>query len=117
MATSSFTAEWMNVDGSDNDSREDIDTTYLGTTGGYRTYMPGDLLDGGEFTAVMHWTGAEDPPTDQAAEVITIDWAGSGKTWAFSGYMKNCTPAVPLGDKMTAVATFKIAGAITKTTA
>ena len=49
LATSATSFEIM--EGSkDASSVEVIDTSYIGTTGGYRTKIPGDLIDGGAYT-------------------------------------------------------------------
>ena len=112
--TSVFVAEWNNVEGSGNDERADIETSHLGTADNYKTYIPASLVDGGEFSADINWTGAEDPPTTAVVETITIDWAGTALTWAFSGYIKSASPSAASGERMQASIVIKVAGPITK---
>lgn len=114
--TSSFAGVYTEISGSDNDTRNDLDVSHMGTTGGYREYEPGGLLEGGEFTMRILWDGTLDPPSTGAAENITIDFGGAGVSWAFSGYVKGVTPTVPLDDVMMCDITVKVAGAITKDT-
>jgi hypothetical protein len=118
--TSSFSFDLLDVSGSGNDSREAIQTSHMGTTG-YHSYIPGDLMDGGEFTVEGHFGAAEQPPTGNGAtgstgETITFDWGGSGNTWAFTGFMTEFTPGATIEDRMTFSATIKVAGVITKST-
>lgn len=112
--TSSFVALWNNLEGSGNEARDDIETSHLGTTGDYKTYIPTDLVEGGEFSADIEWNGTEDLPTVDPLEIITIDWAGSGKTWAFNGYQKGASPTAVVGEKMSVSIVIKVAGPITK---
>ncbi len=111
--TSAFTAEIMNINGNDMFSREDIDTTHMGTTG-YRTYMPSDLVEGGTVDFEFAFDPDEQPPIG-AAETITITFpiaAGnsSGATLVFTGYIKTWSFSDPLEEKMTANATIKVDG-------
>lgn len=113
--TSAFSFELTDVQGSDNDKREVIDSTHMGTSGGYVTKDPWDLRDGGSINVEGHFTGAQNPPSGAAKETITVDWGGTAKTWAFTGFMRNFVPKAPLRDKMTFSAVLEVAGAITKT--
>jgi hypothetical protein len=112
--TSSFAFELLEVNES-GESREAIDCTHMGTSA-TRAFVPGDLTDGGSITVRGHYTGAQDPPIDAAAETITIDWGGSGLTCAFSGFMTNFAAGAQIEEKMEFTAEIKVAGAITRTT-
>ncbi len=113
--TSSFTIDVMSVDGSGNETREAIRTSHMGTTGTH-TYTPSDIMDGGTFTVEGNFDGTQDPPTSGAVETITIDWGGSGYTWAFDGFITEFSPSAPFEDKMSGSFTIQVAGAITKVT-
>lgn len=120
--TSGFNAYITNVSGP-GITREAIETTHLGTTGG-KTFIPGDLYDGGELTLdVMHDPSITVPMlAGNQPETITITYptpAGmsSGATWSFSGFMTNYEPTAPLEDKMTATVTIKLTGNLTQTPA
>jgi hypothetical protein len=95
-------------------SREAIDTSHTATTNGKMTFMPSDLIDGGELQVEIHFVPSEVPPISSAAETVTITF-GSGTTWAFSGFLTNYEPAAPIDDRMTATVTIKVSGAITIT--
>ncbi len=116
--SSGFFAEITNVDGSM--SRDPVDTTHSTTTGGYKTFIPSDLIDHGEVEVELHFdpdvgTGI---PIDGAAETVTITFptpvgGSSGATWAASGFLTNFSFSAPIDDKMTANATLKLSGDIT----
>lgn len=104
-------------------TRDPVETTHLGTTGG-KTFRPGDLYDGGEVTlSVMHDPSITPPMTsNQQAETITItcpipSGLTTGATWVFSGFMTNYNPTLPLEDKMTASVTIKVTGSLAITAA
>ena len=87
--------------------RTAIDVTNMDSTNA-KEFIPAALYDAGGLEVTMLYDGAEDPPIDQAAETVTIDWAGSnGKgTLSFSGFMTNFEIIAPeSGDKITAKAT------------
>jgi len=97
-------------------SRPALDTTHLGTTTA-RTYMAGDLYDGGEMTMRGHFDPAASlPPIDQAAETITIDFSGAGAgTFEYSGtgFMTAFDATAVEENVMSFTATIKWTGAIT----
>ena len=114
--TSSFTANFtsLSIDGI---TRISIPTSHLGTTTAH-TFVPGDLIDAGEFSMEFQWDPDDYPPIEGAIETITISFplssGGSTKaTFAFSGFMTNFSGAIPLEDLMTGSATVKITGDIT----
>ncbi len=120
--TSGFSAYILEV-GGPGISREVVDTTHMGTTGG-KTYRPGDLYDGGELSLSVAFDGSISPPmlAGEQPETITVTWpipAGlsTGAIWSFSGFMSNYTPTSPIEDKMTASVTVKVTGSITLTAA
>lgn len=111
--TSSFTAEIMSVNGNDI-TREDIDTTHMGTTN-YRTFIPADLVDGGSIELEINFDPDSQPPIAGAAETITITFplpAGQSTPadLEFSGYVNSWSWGVPNEEKMTATLTIKVDG-------
>lgn len=111
--TSSFTAEVLSVNGNDI-SREDIETTHMGTTN-YRTFMPSDLVDGGSVDMEIAFDPDSQPPFTAAAETITITFplpAGQSTPAdvEFSGYVSSWSWSDPLEERMTADITIKVDG-------
>jgi len=98
-------------------SRDALKTSHLATTGGYHTYVPDDLVEGGEVSMEVFWDPLDTyPPISAAAETITITNNDSGlATEAFSGFVVNFEPTRQLGALMMATLTLKVAGAITFT--
>lgn len=98
-------------------SREALETSHLGTAGGYKTFTPDDLIDGGELTLDVFWDALDTrPPISAAAETITLTHNDTGAaTEAFSGFVTGFDKAISLGALMTATITIKIAGAVTFT--
>jgi hypothetical protein len=112
--TSAFTLSKTEVSTS-GESRESVETTHLGTTG-YRTFIPSDLVDGGEMTIRGQFVGDETPPISTAAETATIDWSGqgSGFTSAASVFCTNVNRSAQIGPNLMEIElTFKVAGAWT----
>ena len=111
--TSEFSANIIDVDGPSME-RGAIDVTHMGTTTAM-TFIPAKIYDGGSVNITFEFNGGDDPPIDQAAEAIVIDWAGSNGTGqhAFSGFMTNYKPGAKIGDRMTAEATLKCTGGVT----
>ena len=68
--TSEFTAELLGVTPFAM-SRPAVDTTHLGTTG-FKTYEPGDLVDGGEGQLRIKYDPGTTIPMFAVAELITI---------------------------------------------
>lgn len=108
-----FLAQIRNVDGPDM-SRNAINTSHAGTTGGYMTYIFADLVEGGSVDVDLIFDEDAEPPIDSAPETVTITYPG-GATVAFSGGLTNFRPTAPYDDLMTARATLKVCGAITWT--
>lgn len=117
--SSSFFAEILSVD-PPSMSRAAIDTTHSGTSGGKATFIPSDIIDMGECNVEIAFNPSTDPPIDAVLETVTITFPISSggmtaATWAFSGFMTNYTPTVPIDDRMTARCTLKVTGDITVT--
>lgn len=112
--TSSFSANIISVSGPGS-SREAVETTHLGTTTA-KTFVPSDLIDGGEMSMTIQHDGTLDPPENAAAETITIDWggAGTGEKWTFSGFVTAYEPSAEIEEVMTADMTVKVTGDITR---
>ena len=109
--TSAFVANVMSISHG-GIQRPSVDTTHLGTTTA-RTFMPGDLYDGGEITLNIQWdpAAAVKPPIGGAVETITIDFGTP--TVSFSGFATGYGYDVPLEELMTSEITIKVTGAIT----
>lgn len=109
--TSAFTANitdfaWSGV------SRPSVNADHLGSTAG--TFLPGGVVDPGELTLEIHSEGGDNlPPTDAAAETITLEFA-DGSSLAASGFITNWDPASGSTDELvTGSITIKFTGAIT----
>lgn len=109
--SSSFFAEILSVTIPEM-TRDAIETTHAGTTGGKRTFIPSDLEDMGEFTVELNLDETTKPPIDSAAETVTITFA-SGTTWSFTGFMTSAGGSGPIDDRMTGSYTVKISGDVT----
>lgn len=109
--TTGFSANIVDIDGP-GVTRAAVDGRHLGTSG-YITFAPSGILDGGEMSMTVHHDPALTVPDTNAAETITIDWAASGNTWSFSGFMTGYSPGARLEEYMTATMTVKVAGTIT----
>lgn len=119
--TSSFSAQILDVSMSGL-SREVFDTSHMGTGApgsnqlNNKTFIPSELVDGGELSFDIHFNPDTEPPLADAVETVTITWNG-GATWAFSGAMTSYEPGAPLDGKMTASVRVKVCGPITVTAA
>ena len=109
--TSGFDANLISVNGP-GVTREDIDNTHMGTDTAM-AFLPSALYNGGEVSITVEHDASIDVPISEDAETITIDWAGSGSTWAFSGYCKGYTPGASIGERMEAEMVIKVTGEIT----
>lgn len=92
----------------------DVDTTTLDSTGGFRTFIAG-LIDGGEVSCQMIY----DPSVEshktlgtrfkaRTLHTYTITHPSTTAGAAFSGYIKSLSRAVPLDDVVTCDITFKV---------
>ncbi len=101
-------------------SRGSVDTTHAGTTNGWMTFIPSDLIDPGEVsgTLIFDPQGAWKTAIGNAAETVTINYPNvgtSGATDATSGFLTEISRAVPYDDVMTAECTIKLSGETTYT--
>jgi len=111
--TSSFSAEVTNLNGTDM-ARSDVETSHMGTTG-YKTYIPGKLLEGGAVEMEISFDADQIPPLAAVAETVTVTFPvptgkASGANVAFSGYINSWSWTDPIEDKMTAEVTVKVDG-------
>lgn len=111
--TSTFTANLIDVSGP-GISRAPIDTSHMGTATAM-TAIPASLYDGGEVTITVEHAGDDAPPITAAAEVITINWAGSGETWVFNAFVSGYEPGASIGERMQATMNLKVSGVVTET--
>lgn len=115
--SSGFFAEIIDVSWSGM-TREPVETTHSGTTGGFATFIPSDIIDHGEITVTINFDPDTDPPIDSAAETCTITFptpagGSTGATWAASAFMTGASQAFPIGDRMTQDLTLKVSGDVT----
>lgn len=87
-----------------------------------RTFMPGDLVDGGQITVNGHFNPNTNPPMHQTPETITATFplvAGDSTAaiWACTGFFTGFRFGVPMDDLMTFTAVIKISGNISFTDA
>lgn len=126
-ATSSFTAELLNISHS-GINREALATSHMGTaapgagTFGNMTFIPGQLSDPGEITAEFHFDPDQIPPIDAVSEVITITFPlVAGDTtpakWASTGFITGWEYTDDLETIMVATGTIKLTGNVTRTAA
>jgi len=111
--TSSFSHTLLDVSW-DSQTREAIETSHMGTTG-YRTFMPGDLVDPGEISMEIEHDPDEPPPITLVAEPITITFplvagGSTAATWACSGFITSFSASVPMEDKMVSSVSVKLTG-------
>jgi hypothetical protein len=111
--TSTFAAELLDLSW-DGRTRDALKSTHMGTTGSH-TYIPADLVDGGEVTATFHFNCTDNTATllSAVAEMVTVGWA-SGRSWAASMFCTEITASSKIGEVMQQTAKFKVSGAITE---
>ena len=104
-------------------SRESLETTHHGTTGGHKTFQPGDFRDPGTIAVtVLYDPNGPRPPVAAAAEVVTITYPvpsgdTSGATEASTAFVTDWdAPALEIDSIMEATMTLKRSGVITYTT-
>lgn len=95
---------------------DDVDTTTLDSTGGFRTFIAG-LIDGGEVEMELVY----DPSVAshatlgtrfkaRTAHTYTITHPSTTSNAPFSGYIKGMSREIPLDDVVTCTVTFKVSG-------
>jgi hypothetical protein len=119
--TSGFSATIIDSPEFDEFVREALETTHHGITDGFKTFMPGDLVDPGGWRFTIQSDPDEQPPYSGAVETITITYAlpsgqSTAGTFACSGFITNWKPpSTPTGGIMTEDITIKFTGAPTFT--
>lgn len=115
-ATSSWAPKILSV-GGPGMTRPAVDTTHLGTTGGYRTYLPGDFWDPGEMSMSIQHEASDDPPTTGVSEGITIKFGGStSNQTSGNGFLTGYNPTAEDEGVLTADITVQWTGVIAMTT-
>ena len=96
-------------------SREAIETSHFGTTGG-RTHTPGSLYDGGALSGTLIFNPIENTthPIQGTTETVTVTFP-SGDTWSSDGFMVDFGFTGTLEDKFTATFSIKMSGDLTIT--
>lgn len=81
LATSSLSYSWTTIDIQEQ-TVPDVDTSHLATPS-YRTYIPGDLIEGNTFSVEFQWDSQGAFPPIGSAEDCTITWPqAQGETGA-----------------------------------
>lgn len=113
--TSTFAQELLDIDWSGR-IRDALKSTHMGTTGSH-TYIPADLVDGGEVSMTFHFdcTGTTATLLGASSETVTIAWA-SNRSWAATMFCTEIGASAKIGEVMTQTVKFKVTGAITEDT-
>lgn len=93
-------------------SRDSIDVTHMSSPNTAREFIAG-LIDSGEFTIEFNFIPATSDAVFTALQAARGNWQillANSIAWTFAAFCTGYTPAVPLDDKMTASATFKVSG-------
>lgn len=93
--------------------RDAVEVTFMDSDDRFREYIPG-LMDGGEVTIEMNWVPST---TDAIITALTANTIGqfkitynAGANVVFKAIVTAYQPQSPLGEKLTASATFKVSG-------
>lgn len=98
-----------------NVSKDSVEVTHTDSSSKWREFIPG-LRDAGEVQITLNMTKAAIVilNTEMAKDVTTnyqVTLPTSvASTWAFTGFITNISGDEPIGDRMTAQATFKVTG-------
>lgn len=107
-------AEVTNITGP-NVVRETVDATHMASPNRYREFIAG-LIDAGEVSVEMNYVpgGATEILLNGCLEQVAVRnyriTAPNAEVLAFSGFCTSRSAAIPLDDKMTMSATFKVSG-------
>lgn len=106
-------------------TKDQVEATHTDSPDGFREYIPG-LKDGGEFSLTMNFLPNNATQNNTSGGLLNdfinetssrnwrIQFPGSPFTyWTFKATVIGYEPATPIDDRMTAVVTFKVAGAPT----
>jgi hypothetical protein len=111
--TSTFAAQLLDADWSGR-ARDALKSTHMGSTGTH-TYIPADLVDGGEISLTYYFDCSDNTGTliSAAAETVTIAWA-TNRSWAASCFCTEIGASAKIGETMQQTVKLKVAGAITE---
>jgi len=111
--TSTFVANLIDIDWSGR-TRDALDSTHMGTAT-IKTYIPADLVDGGELSLTYYFNCTDATATllSAAAEVVTVTW-NTGVSWAASMFCTEVGASAQIGDTMKQTIKCKVAGTITE---
>lgn len=99
-----------------NPTREALETTHLGTTGG-KEFTPAALPDYGEITVSLHVNPDSLPPITGTSDMATIAFP-DGAEWSCTAFVTGVGGSNLATDEITvADVTFKVSGAVTVTPA
>lgn len=94
-------------------SRDAVEVTFMDSDNQFREYI-GGMMDGGEVTVEMNWVPSA---TDVIIAALTASTTGqfkitynAGANVVFKAIVTAYQPQSPLGEKLTASATFKVSG-------
>jgi hypothetical protein len=107
------TIDWSGIE------RVSLETTQLNTPAnglGSRTFIGGDLSDGGTVDMTFHFNPDDTPPIEGSAGTLLITF-GSGATWSASAFLTSVSFGVPTEEIMEGTASFKVTGQVTITPA
>lgn len=104
---SGFFAQILNVD-EDEMTREAIQTSHMGTTGGH-TFIPSKLYDPGGVTVEMLHDGEVAPPIQGATEEVSVGYP-DGTGYSIDGFMTGYKRVGALEDMIRATARIKFSG-------
>lgn len=111
-ATSGFAPEIKSIS-HDGITRVMVDRTHLGSTSG-KQFLVSDIIDYGTLSMVINFDPADALPVASAQETITVDWAASGDTWAYTGACASISGvSAEVESLMSANMEFKVSGVIT----
>ena len=113
--TSTVAAQLIDADWSGR-TRDALKSTHMGTTGTH-TYIPADLVEGGEITLTYYFncTDATGTLLSAVAETVTIGW-NTGVSWAASCFCIEVGASAKIGETMQQTVKLKVAGAVTEDT-
>lgn len=112
--SSGFFAEILDTSGP-NASRVSLQISHMGTTTAHR-FLPGKLVDWGEFQVELQFDPSTKPPVNNSRETVTVAYPDSGSSqWAFSAFMTGFDITASLEEIATASATLKVDGDVTVT--
>jgi hypothetical protein len=111
--TSAFTAQLLDIDWSGR-TRDALDSTHMGTSG-TKTYIPADLVDGGELSLTYFFNCTDLTATllSAAAETVTVTW-NTNVSWAASMFCTEVGASAQIGDTMKQTIKCKVTGTITE---